>query len=120
MERTWAQRKGVRRKFNAENRMVTQFATTVERASSRRCRRSGFVAAKAQAGLGAANPALQEETACQQPRPTKMSHCENRLRKPFLRVCCQHELATGRFAGDCGFGRWIVFMGTVSPAQIQF
>jgi hypothetical protein len=49
-----------------------------------------------------------------------MVTAENRLREPILRVCCQHELATGRFAGDCGFGRRIVFMGTVSPAQIQF
>ncbi|MGO8682925.1 MAG: hypothetical protein ACLQU6_18650 [Limisphaerales bacterium] len=47
-------------------------------------------------------------------------NAENQLREPFLRVCCQHELATGRFAGDCGFGRRIVFVGTVSPAQIQF
>jgi hypothetical protein len=51
---------------------------------------------------------------------TPKINVENRLREPILRVCCQHELATGRFAGDCGFGRRIVFAGTVSPAQVQF
>jgi hypothetical protein len=42
------------------------------------------------------------------------------LREPILRLCCQHELATGRFAGDCGFGRRIVLRGQFRRRKFSF
>jgi len=93
MERSWAQRKGARRKFNAENRVVTQFAITVGR-GYRRAVSASFRRSQLARTLAPPN-----------------GHCRKSVARTDFAGMLQHELATGRFAGDCGFGRWIVFYG---------